>query len=106
MGSGIGLPFVAAEPKITSAVFGVAGGDILTQAAAWVTVPVEFLLQGEDEVVPRDSGRALFSAFAFRETTLQANPGRHAAVPAFGLRSSDRFFTRHLVGGSAPGLAG
>ncbi|MCW2904998.1 MAG: alpha/beta hydrolase, partial [Streptosporangiaceae bacterium] len=42
-------------------------------------------------------GLALFGAFASREKTLHANPGRHAGVPAFELDSSERFFTRHLV---------
>jgi hypothetical protein len=41
--------------------------------------------------VPRDSGLALFDAFASREKTLHANPGRHAGVPAFELESAERF---------------
>jgi cephalosporin-C deacetylase-like acetyl esterase len=107
MGSGIGVPFAAAEPRINAAVFGLAGGETLTDAAARITVPVEFLLQWDDEVVPRESGLALFGAFASREKTLHANPGPHAGVPAFELESSERFFTRHLVEGdaSAPGAS-
>ncbi len=97
LGSAIGVPFAAAEPRITAAVFGLAGSETLTEAAARVTVPVEFLLQWDDELVPRDSGLALFDAFASREKTLHANPGRHAGVPAFELDSSERFFTRHLL---------
>ncbi len=69
--------------------------------AAQVTVPVEFLLQWDDELVPRDSGLVLFGAFASREKTLHANPGRHADVPAFEVESSVRFFTRHLHAGGA-----
>jgi hypothetical protein len=76
-----------------AAVFGLAGYETLAEAAARVTVPVEFLLQWDDELVPRDSGLALFGAFACREKTLHANPGRHAGVPAFELDSSERFFT-------------
>ena len=106
MGSGIGVPFVAAEPRITAAVFGLAGGDTLAEAAARVTVPVEFLLQWDDEVVPRDSGLALFGAFASREKTLHANPGRHAGVPAFEMDSSERFFNRHLLKGGSSATAG
>jgi hypothetical protein len=49
---------------------------------------------------------ALFDAFASREKTLHANPGRHAGVPAFELDSSQRFFTRHLAGGGASPAAG
>ena len=68
--------------------------------------PVEFLLQWDDELVPRDSGLALFDAFASREKTLHANPGRHTGVPAFELDSSERFFTRHLVEGGTSATAG
>ncbi|MCG5213504.1 lysophospholipase [Streptosporangium sp. KLBMP 9127] len=101
LGSAIGVPFTAAESRITAAVFGLAGHETLAEAAARITVPVEFLLQWDDEMVPRDSGLALFGAFASPEKTLHANPGRHAGVPAFELESSERFFTRHLLEGGA-----
>lgn len=97
MGGGIGVPLVAAEPRITAAVLGLAGHETLLEAAARISVPVEFLLQWDDEMVPRDESLALFDAFASREKTLHANPGRHAGVPAFELESSTRFFTRHLA---------
>jgi pimeloyl-ACP methyl ester carboxylesterase len=101
LGSAIGVPLVATEPRITAAVFGLVGHETLAEAAARVTVPVEFLLQWDDELVPREAGLALFDAFASREKTLHANPGRHRGVPAFELESSARFFTRHLVEGGA-----
>ncbi|WP_424531407.1 alpha/beta hydrolase [Sphaerisporangium viridialbum] len=97
MGSAIGMPFVAAEPRIGAAVFGLAGHEALAEVAAQVTVPVEFLLQWDDELVPRDSALALFGALASQEKTLHANPGRHIGVPAFEVASSERFFLRHLV---------
>ena len=97
MGSGIGVPFAAAEPRITAAVFGLAGGEALAEAAARVTVPVEFLLQWDDEVVPREWGLALFDAFASGEKTLHANAGPHMGVPAFEMESSERFLARHLT---------
>jgi dienelactone hydrolase len=96
MGSGIGVPFVAAEPRITAAVFGLAGGNTLTEAAARITVPVQFLLQWDDEVVPLDLALALFGAFGSSEKTLHANPGPHMGIPAFELDSAERFFARHL----------
>jgi dienelactone hydrolase len=96
LGSTIGIPLVAAEPRITAAVLGIASGENLMEPAAKITVPVQFLLQWDDEHVPRDSGLALFDAFASREKTLHANPGRHAEIPAFELDSSERFFARHL----------
>lgn len=48
--------------------------------------------------MPRESGLALFDAFAAGEKTLHANPGRQVGVPAFEPESSARFFARHLVG--------
>ena len=100
LGSAIGIPLAAAEPRITAAVFGLASHKGLAEAAGQVTVPVEFLLQWDDELVPRDSGLALFDAFGSAEKTLHANPGRHVGVPAFELDSSARFFARHLGDGS------
>ena len=98
MGCALGVPFVAAEPRISAAVFGLAGGPALAEAAARITVPIEFLLQWDDERVSRDLSLALFDAFASGEKTLHANPGGHADVPAFELESSERFFVRHLGG--------
>ncbi len=105
LGTAIGVPLIAAEPKISAAVLGLAGSPALAEAAARITVPVEFLLQWDDEAVPRDAGLALFDAFASKEKTLHANPGRHVAVPAFERESSERFFTRHLLGPGAAGAA-
>jgi dienelactone hydrolase len=96
LGSAIGVPLVAAEPRITAAVLGLAGHETLAEAAARITVPVEFLLQWDDELIPRDSGLALFDAFASREKTLHANSGRHMDLPRFELDTSARFFARHL----------
>jgi len=97
LGSLIGVPFVAAEPRVTAAVLGLAGHQTLAEAAVRITVPVEFVLQWDDELVPRESGLALFDAFASAEKTLHANRGPHVGVPAFELDSSERFFVRHLA---------
>lgn len=97
MGTVIGVPLVAAEPRITAAVLGLAGHNTLNDAAAAITIPVRFLVQWHDELVPRDATLALFSAFASPEKTLHANPGRHRDVPMFELESSGRFLNRHLA---------
>lgn len=99
LGTAIGVPLAAANPKITAAVFGLAGGDALSESAARIRVPVHFLLQWDDELVPRESGLALFDAFASRDKTLHANAGRHVGVPAFAWEGTERFFTRHLGNG-------
>ncbi|MFE9322137.1 alpha/beta hydrolase [Nocardia sp. NPDC052278] len=95
-GTGIGVPLTAVEPRISAAVFGCLGHETLTEAAAQITVPIEFLLQWDDELVDRRSGLALFDAFASKEKTLHANAGGHAAVPRFEVDSAVRFFARHL----------
>jgi dienelactone hydrolase len=95
-GSGIGVRLVAAEPRITAAVFGGLGAETLSEAASRITVPVEFLLQWDDEHIDRQSGLALFDAFASKEKTLHANAGGHVDVPRFEVDSAIRFFGRHL----------
>jgi dienelactone hydrolase len=97
LGSAIGVPLVAAEPRITAAVLGLMGHETLTAQAARITVPVEFLLQWDDEIVPRDSGLALFDAIGSAEKTLHANPGGHGDSPGFEVDSFERFFARHLL---------
>jgi dienelactone hydrolase len=102
MGGATGVALAAAEPRITAAVLGLIRGDGLEEAAAKITIPVEFHLQWDDEMVPRESGLALFGAFGSAEKTLHANPGGHGDVPRFEADSATRFFARHL-GGHQPG---
>ncbi len=78
LGCGLGVPFVAAEPRVRAAVLGLGGALATAEAAARITVPVEFLVQWDDERVPRSQSLALFDAFASAEKTLHANPGAHA----------------------------
>jgi dienelactone hydrolase len=108
MGAAIGIPLAVAERRIAACVFGLAGAA-LTVAASRVAVPLEFLLQWDDEVVPRDEGLVLFDAFASAEKTLHANPGRHGEVPQFAGDSAVGFFARHLgaakLGTANPGTA-
>jgi dienelactone hydrolase len=96
LGCGLGVPFVAAEPRVRAAVFGHGGAWASAEAAARITVPVEFLLAWDDERIPRDQGLALYAAFGSPEKTLHADPGRHGELPPFEVDSSLRFFARHL----------
>lgn len=96
MGCGIGVPFVAADPRIRAAVLGLFGSPALAAAAARITVPLRFLVQWDDERVPRASSLAMFDAFASAEKTLHANPGKHGDMPRFETDSALRFFARHL----------
>lgn len=96
LGCGLGVPFVAAEPRVRAAVLGLGGALASAGAAARITVPVEFLVQWDDERVPRAQSLALFDALASAEKTLHANPGKHGEIPAFETDSALRFFARHL----------
>lgn len=96
MGTAIGVPLTAAEPRITAAVFGLHWPEALAEKARRITVPIEFMLQWDDEHIPRESGLALFDAFASREKTLHANAGRHKELPRFEADNAVRFFARHL----------
>ncbi|WP_020658988.1 alpha/beta hydrolase [Amycolatopsis benzoatilytica] len=102
MGTAIGIRLLAAEPRITAAVLGLAHGRALLPLAASITIPIEFLLQWNDDLVPREAGLALFDAFASEEKSLHANPGRHHEIPFFELESSQRFFARHLRARTGP----
>jgi dienelactone hydrolase len=106
LGCGLGVPFVAAEPRVRAAVLGLGGTLASAEAAGRITVPVEFLVQWDDERVPRAQSLALFDTLASAEKTLHANPGRHADLPPFETDSSLRFFARHLEGQGKGSLYG
>ncbi|MFJ1601947.1 alpha/beta hydrolase family protein [Streptomyces sp. NPDC088253] len=96
MGTAIGVPLTAIEPRITAAVFGLFWPESLAETAKRITIPIEFALQWDDEHIPRESGLALFDAFASKEKTLHANSGKHKELPRFESDSAVRFFARHL----------
>lgn len=97
LGCGLGMPFVAAEPRVSAAVLGLGGLFGAAETAARITIPVEFLVAWDDERVPRAQSLALFDALGSADKTLHANPGKHAdRLPAFETDSSLRFFARHL----------
>ncbi|AKJ12479.1 hypothetical protein ABB07_21340 [Streptomyces incarnatus] len=102
MGTAIGVPFVAAEPRITAAVFGQHWPHVLAEQARRITVPIEFDLQWDDEHISREEGLALFDAFASKEKSLHVNAGNHKELPRFEADSAVRFFARHLVPALTP----
>jgi pimeloyl-ACP methyl ester carboxylesterase len=104
MGTAIGVPLAAIEPRITAAVFGQHWPDVLAEQAKQITIPVEFDMQWDDEHIPREAGLALFDAFASTEKTLHANAGKHKELPRFEADSAVRFFARHF-GPAATSLA-
>jgi dienelactone hydrolase len=95
----IGIRLALAEPRVQAAVF-FAGGfvpGVLVEAARQVTVPLLFLLQWDDENMPRPPLLDLFDTFGAQQKTLHANLGGHAGVPWFEADDAARFFTRHLT---------
>ncbi|MFF5085059.1 alpha/beta hydrolase [Actinoplanes sp. NPDC000266] len=96
LGTAIGVPLVAAEPRISAAMFGLFWADTLVITAKQITVPIEFAMQWDDEDMTREDSFGLFDAFASKEKTLHANAGRHHEVPRFETDSAVRFFQRHL----------
>ena len=94
----IGIRLAMVEPRISAVVF-FAGGfvpDVLREAARQVTMPLQFLLQWDDEGMERQPLLDLFDAFGTKEKTLPANLGGHAGVPWFEVDAAARFFARHL----------
>jgi len=96
LGTAIGVPLVAADSRISAAIFG--GGFFAYEeelaAARHITVPVLFLLPWDDQYVDRQDSLALFDAFASTEKTLHANPGDHRTIRWHGVDAG--FLARHL----------
>jgi hypothetical protein len=93
-----GIRLALVEPRITAAVFFGMGlvPRTLREAAPQVTIPLQFLLQWDDEGMERQPVLDLFDAFGTKEKTLHANLGGHAGTPWFEVDDAARFFTRHL----------
>jgi hypothetical protein len=94
----IGVRLAMVEPRVTAAVL-FAGSfvpRVIFQDARQVTVPVQVLLQWDDENNDRQQALDLFDALGSTEKTLHANMGGHTGVPAFEGDCANQFFTRHL----------
>jgi dienelactone hydrolase len=106
MGTILGLPLVAAEPRITVAVLGLMGltGPTRSRIAADalnVHCPVLFLMQWHDELFPRQKVADLFDVLGSTDKRLHAHPGKHGEVPPEEFDASEAFLARHLGAPSA-----
>ncbi|MEU2225831.1 alpha/beta hydrolase [Streptomyces sp. NPDC018347] len=94
----IGIRLAVVEPRIVAA--GFFAGSLVPAAmfeeARRVTIPLQVLLQWDDEGNDRQAALDLFDAFGSQEKTLHANLGGHTGVPRFELEAGARFFARHL----------
>ena len=94
----IGIRLAVVEPRIAAAVL-FAGSFVpraMFEEARQVTIPLQVLLQWDDEGNDRQMALDLFDAFGSKEKTLHANMGGHTGVPQFEGDDAARFFARHL----------
>lgn len=102
MGTSIGLPFVAGEPRITCAVLGLASAvprPAHEEYLGWarsLRMPILFLCQRDDGGHPVDKAIELWDLIGSAEKTMHINPGPHVGIPAFERDASQAFFARHL----------
>jgi hypothetical protein len=94
----IGIRLAVVEPRISAALL-FAGSFVpgsMFEEARQVTIPLQVLLQWDDEGNDRQLALDLFDAFGTKEKTLHANLGGHTGVPSFEIDAGARFFARHL----------
>jgi dienelactone hydrolase len=94
----ISIRLAVVEPRIKAAIL-FAGSFVprtMFEEARQVSIPLQVLLQWDDEGNDRQMALDLFDAFGTKEKTLHANMGGHAGVPQFEGDAGDRFFARHL----------
>ena len=95
----IGVRMAVVEPRIAAALL-FAGTYVprsMLAEARRVTIPLQVLLQWDDEGNDRQLALDLFDAFGSARKTLHANTGGHTGVPRFEGDDGNRFFARHLT---------
>jgi dienelactone hydrolase len=102
MGTIIGLPFVAAEPRVGAAVFGLMGltgptRDRIAADAPSIRCPVLFFMQTHDELFDRATSWDLFDAIGATDKRMHVHPGRHGDLPPEAFRESKSFLTSRLL---------
>ncbi len=107
MGTMMGLPVTVSDKRIKAAVLGLMGdwgpnGPDLVELAPNVDCPIRFLVQWDDEVVPRDRCLNLFDALGTTKKSMHANTGAHSAVPHFEVQASLDFLAFHLNRATKP----
>ena len=107
MGTILGLPVVAAEPRITACVLGLAGvigptSDRLAADAGAIGCPTLFLAQRDDELFGFEPVVELYDAIAAPDKQLRVAPGSHAQVSVETFAATMEFLDGRLRGVSSP----
>ena len=109
MGTMLGLPFVASEPRVSAAVLGACGlagpgaihgrfADRHRLDAPRVMCPVLFMVQWDDEIFDRDGALELFDAIGSRDKRMHVHPGNHGAFPLEAADATREFLAARLGG--------
>jgi len=96
--TGIGIRLVT-EPRLSAAGFFSQGfvPGARREDARGVTIPLQFMPQGDDEGMERRPILDLFDALGTKEKTLRAHLGGDVDTPWFEVDDGARFFARHLT---------
>ncbi|MBD0711152.1 MULTISPECIES: dienelactone hydrolase family protein [unclassified Streptomyces] len=95
----IGIRLAVVDPRVEAAAFfgQTFVPESLREEARRVAVPVQFLMQWDDEGMDRQPVLDLFDVLGTKEKTLHANLGGHTGTPWFEVDDAARFFSRHLT---------
>jgi len=113
MGTVLGLPFVASEPRVSAAVLGACGytgssavrarfGDRHRIDAPRVSCPILFMVQWDDEIFDRDGAFELFDTIGSRDKRMHVHPGKHGDFPQEAFDSTREFLATRLCGNDEP----
>lgn len=102
MGTVLGVPAVAAEPRFRCAVFAIGGvladrPNLLVRAAERIARPVLLINQTEDEIFSREAAFRLYDALPGPKRIF-FYPGGHSQVPREAMARAQEFLHAHLVG--------
>jgi dienelactone hydrolase len=108
MGTMLGLPFVASEPRIAAAVLGCCGlkGPNLPPRhfverhradAPRLACPVLFMVQWDDEIFDREGALELFDLIGSQDKRMHVHPGKHSALPAEAMEATREFLATRLL---------
>ena len=99
LGTLLGLPFVAQEPRIAAATLGLMGtgeNGRLATSARNMTCPTMFFVQRDDQLIPREGALRLFDYINSDYKLLRACPGDHSETPADEFTAGIDFLAQQL----------